>query len=87
LPQDECGDFRRSVGFVSQLDAQHFAGLNIFGKTEWEELQFFPDVFDAASHQALDRVHRPLGSFNEIFTRGAPDDDLVVLVERDHRWH
>ena len=71
--------------FVAQLDAEHFAGLQVFGEAEGEELQFFLNVFNPASHEAFDRVDGALGRFGEIFARGIADDGLIVLVERDDR--
>ena len=87
LAQDERGNFRRSEGLVAELDAQHFAGLQVFGKAEREKLQLFLNVFHAASHQALDRVDGALRRFDEITAGGSCRDWLIVLVERDHRRH
>ena len=87
LAQDERRNFRRRVGLVAQLDAQHFAGSEVVGEAEREELELVLNVFDAAAHEALDAVHRALGSLDEIFAGGVADDDLVALVEGDDRGH
>ncbi len=78
-------NFRRSESFLAELDAKNFAGLQVVGEAEGEELQFFLNVFDAASHQAFDRVDGAVGSLDQIFARGIADDGLIVCVERDHR--
>ena len=79
LAQDERGNLRRSESLVAQPDAQHFAGCKIVRQAEGEQLQFFLDVFNAASHQALDRVDGALGSFDQIFAGGVADDDLICF--------
>ena len=87
LAQDEGRDFRRRVGLVAELDAQHFARREIVGEAEREELELVLNVFDAAAHEAFHAVDGALGSFDEIFARGIADDDLVALVEGDDRGH
>ena len=61
--KDERGNLRRSKRLVAELDAKDFAGLQVVGDAEREELQFFLNVFDAASHEPLDRVDGALGMF------------------------
>ena len=85
LAEDERGNLRRRKGLVSQLDAQNFAGLQVFGQAEGEELQLFLDVFNAAAHQALDRVDGAFRGLDQISARGIADDGLTVFVERDDR--
>ena len=85
LAENERGNFRRRESLVAELDAQDFAGLQVFGEAEREELQFFLDVFHAASHEAFDGVDGALRRFDQGVARGIADDGLVVRVERDHR--
>ena len=73
------------VKVLSPSVMRDFAGLHVFGEAEWKELQFFPDVFDAASHQAFDGVDGALGAFDQGIARGIADDGLVVSIECDHR--
>ena len=62
-------------------------GLQIVGEAEGEQLQFFLNVFDAASHEALDGVDGAFRRFDQRIARGVADDRMVVGVERDHRGH
>src|SRR5208282_3962964 len=50
-----------------------------------KQLQLVLYILEAAAHQTLDRINRPLRRFDQIPARGIADYDLVVLVERDHR--
>ncbi len=85
LAEDQRGDFRRSGRLVAERDAKYFARLKIVGKAEGEELQFFLDVFDATSHEALDRVDGALRRFDQISASRVADYRLIVFVERDDR--
>src|SRR5208337_2427201 len=87
LAQDERRNFGRSECFVAQLDAQHFAGGEIFGEAKREELQFVLDVFNAAAHQALHAVDCALRRLDQILTCGAANNDLAAFVQRDDRRH
>ena len=46
LAKNQRGNFRRREGLVAQRDAEHFAGLQVVGEAEGEELQFFLNVFE-----------------------------------------
>ncbi len=83
LAKDERGDLRRRKSLVAQRDSQHFAGLQIFGQAEREQLHFFLDILDAAPHQSLDGVNRSLRRVDEILARGVSDDRLIVFIQRD----
>ena len=72
LAQNERGNFRRSESLVAQLDAQDFAGLQVFGEAEGEELQLFLNVFDAASHEAFDGVDGALRRFDQVLRAALP---------------
>ncbi len=85
LAKNQRGNFWRSESLVAELDAQHFAGLHVFGQAEGEEFQFFLNVFDAASHQAFDGVDGALRSFDQRIAGGVADDGLIVRVECDDR--
>ncbi len=87
LAKDKSRDFRRRIGFFTNPDAEHFSRLQVFGKTKGEELQFFLNVVNPASHQAFDRVDGALRRLSEVIARRISDDRLVVLVQRDDRWH
>ena len=87
LAENERGNFRRGEGLLAEFDAQNFAGLQIFGEAEREELQFVLNVFNSASHEAFDRVDGALRGFDQRIARGIADDGLIVLVERHHRRH
>ena len=78
LAKDERGNFRRRESLVAELDAQHFSGLQVVGEAEGEEFQFFLNVFDAASHQAFDRVDGAFRRFDQILARGVADDGLII---------
>ncbi len=54
LAENESRDFRRRKGPLAKSDTQDFAGLQVFGEAEGEELLFFLDVVNPASHQAFD---------------------------------
>ena len=85
LAKNKRGDFWRSESFIAQLDAEYFSGLQVFGETEWKELQLFLNVFHAASHQAFDRVDGSFRRFDQGIARGIADDRLVVRVQSDYR--
>ena len=85
LTQDEGGNFRRGVIFICELDAQHFARLQVFGDTEREQLQLFLDVLDAATHQPLNRVDRALRGLDQVLARRVADNDLAARIERHQR--
>ena len=87
LAQHQRRNLRRRVGSLANLDAQDFSCLKIVRQLERKQLQFFLDIFDAAPHQALDRINRALRRFDQIPARGVAHDDLVVFVERHHRGH
>ena len=66
------------------LMRNHFSRLYVFGEAEGKQLQFFLDVFNAAPHQAFHRINGALGSFDQILSRGVPNDDLILVVEGHH---
>ena len=77
LAKNERGNFRRSERLVAQLDAQNFARLHVFGEAEGEELQFVLNVFDAASHQALDGIHGAFRRFDQRIAGGVSDNRVI----------
>ncbi len=85
LAKNERGNFRRGERLVAERDAENFSWLHIVGEAEGEELQFFLNVFNAASHQAFDGVHGAFRRFDQRIAGGVADHRLVVGVERDHR--
>ena len=87
LAQDESRNLRRGKGLIAELDAQHFAGGEIFRQTEREELQLVAHILDVAAHEALDAVHGALWCLDQILARSAADNDLAVLIQRDDRRH
>ena len=87
LAQHEGGNLGRRESLLAQPDAQNFAGLKIVGQAEGEQLQLLLDIFDAAPHQALDRINGALRSLDQIFARRVADDDLVFVIQRHHRRH
>ena len=84
MAQDESGDFRGSIGTGAQLDAQDFAGLQVFGQAKRKQLEFVLNIFDAAPHQALYGIDGVIGSLDQVLARCVAYDDLIVLIERDH---
>jgi hypothetical protein len=87
LAQHQRRNLRWCVGSLTNLDAQNLSLLKIFRQLEREQLQLVLYVLDAAPHQTLDRVNRPLRRFDQILARGVTHYDLVLLVECHHRRH
>src|SRR5262249_57838286 len=83
LPEDERGNLRGSERLSTQLDAQHFAGLKVFGETKWKQLQLVLNIFNPTSHKAFDRIHGTFRRLNQELTRRIANDDFVVLIECD----
>ena len=75
LAQNVGGDFRRSEAQFAELNARDFAGFDVVGKPEGEELQFALDFFEAAAHEALDGVDDALRSLDEHAARAVADGD------------
>ena len=53
-------------------------GCRSSARRNGKQLQLLLDIFDAAPHQALDRVDGALGSLDQILARRVADDDLIV---------
>ncbi len=87
LAQDKCRNLGRSEGLVAQLDAQDFARCEIICQPEREKFQLFLNVLDPAPHQALDAIHRTLRGLDQVLACSAANNNLPILVERDHRRH
>ena len=75
LAEDEGGDLRRRVFALADVKAEDFAGLDVFGEMEGEELQLFLNVFKAAAHEALGGVDDAVGRGREILRCAIADDD------------
>ena len=60
LAEDEGGNFRRCEFSLAQAKAQNLARLDFVGEPEGEELQLLLYVFEAAAHQTLNGINRPV---------------------------
>jgi hypothetical protein len=63
------------------------SGLKIFCQMKGKELEFFANIFEAATHKAFYGVDGPLRRFDQILTSRIADDDLIAFVEGYDRGH
>ena len=93
LAQHIGRNLRRSELEFAKLDAGHFAFFHILGQTEGKHLQLVLNLFEAAAHEALDRVDDPLRRLDERFARAVAHGNRGPAtagrnwIERHYRWH
>ena len=77
LQEDVGGDLGWGEGEAADVELEDFAGLEVVGEFEGEELELGLDVGDVAAHEALDGVDGVGGVGEEGGTGGVAYDDAL----------
>ena len=78
LLEDVGGDLGRGEEEAAYAELEDFAGLEVVGEFEGEELELVLDVGDVAAHEALGGVDGAGGVGEQGGAGGVADDDAVV---------